>query len=117
MPALDLALGLRMIGRTAHVRHASIFEPFCKISGDVARSVVATSPIRCNWHLRHPDAHQREWCTNRVCSAGDTARAATSDEVKALRRETQDLKEVVAEQALELRLLKKSVIADGGDEA
>ncbi|MDZ5696698.1 IS3 family transposase [Chelativorans sp. M5D2P16] len=39
--------------------------------------------------------------------AGDTARAATSDEVKHLRREAHDLKEVVAEQALELRLLKK----------
>ena len=48
--------------------------------------------------------------------AGDTARAATSDEVKVLRRETRDLKEVVAEQALELRLLKKSMIGDGGDE-
>jgi transposase len=48
--------------------------------------------------------------------AGDTARAATSDEVKVLRRETRDLKEVVAEQALELRLLKKSMIAAGGDE-
>jgi transposase len=48
--------------------------------------------------------------------AGDTARAATSDEVKVLRRETRDLKEVVAEQALELRLLKKSMIADGGGE-
>ena len=42
--------------------------------------------------------------------------AATSDEVKDLRRQAQDLKEVVAEQALELRLLKKSMIADGGDE-
>ncbi|WP_299961122.1 IS3 family transposase [uncultured Roseobacter sp.] len=39
--------------------------------------------------------------------AGDTARAATSTEVKDLRRESRDLKEVVAEQALELRLLKK----------
>ena len=48
--------------------------------------------------------------------AGDTARAATSDEVKGLRREAGALKEVVAEQALELRLLKKSMIADGGDE-
>jgi transposase len=47
--------------------------------------------------------------------AGDTARAATTDEVKELRREAQELKEVVAEQALELRLLKKSTIADGGD--
>ena len=49
--------------------------------------------------------------------AGDTARAATSSEVKDLRREARALKEVVAEQALELRLLKKSMIADGGDEA
>jgi transposase len=47
--------------------------------------------------------------------AGDTARAATSDEVKALRQEARALKEVVAEQTLELRLLKKSMIADGGD--
>jgi transposase len=49
--------------------------------------------------------------------AGDTARAATGEEVKELRREARDLKEVVAEQALELRLLKKSMIADGGDDA
>jgi transposase len=48
--------------------------------------------------------------------AGDTARAATTDEVKVLRREARDLKEVVAEQAVELRLLKKSMIADGGDD-
>jgi len=48
--------------------------------------------------------------------AGATARAATSGEVKDLRREAQELKAVVAEQALELRLLKKSMIADGGDE-
>ena len=49
--------------------------------------------------------------------AGDTARAASSDEVKDLRRESTALKEVVAEQALELRILKKSMIADGGDDA
>lgn len=48
--------------------------------------------------------------------AGDTARAATSDEVKELRREAVTLKEVVAEQALEIRLLKKSMIADGEDD-
>ena len=48
--------------------------------------------------------------------AGDTARAASTDEVKDLRRESSALKEVVAEQALELRLLKKSMIADGGDQ-
>jgi transposase len=48
--------------------------------------------------------------------AGDTARAASTSEVKELRREARELKEVVAEQALELRLLKKSMIGDGGDE-
>lgn len=48
--------------------------------------------------------------------AGDTARAASTGEVKDLRQEARDLKGVVAEQALELRLLKKSMIADGGGE-
>jgi transposase len=47
--------------------------------------------------------------------AGDTARAATSDEVKDLRREANALKEVVAELTLENRVLKKSMIGDGGD--
>ena len=47
--------------------------------------------------------------------AGDTARAATTDEVQALRHEARTLKEVVAEQALELRLMKKSMTAAGDD--
>jgi transposase len=47
--------------------------------------------------------------------AGDTAREANTGEVKDLRREARDLKEVVAEQTLELRLLKKNMIADGED--
>jgi transposase len=49
--------------------------------------------------------------------AGDTAPAATTDEVKDLRSETTTLKEVVEEQALEIRLLKKSMIGDGEDDA
>ena len=48
---------------------------------------------------------------------GDTSRAATTDEVRDIRREARELQEVVAEQALELRLLKKSMIVDGGDNA
>ena len=47
--------------------------------------------------------------------AGDTAREATSDEVKSLRAEARQLKEALAEATLENRLLKKSVIADGED--
>ena len=49
--------------------------------------------------------------------AGDTAREATSDEVKGLRREAVALKEVVADLTLENRLLKKSMIEDGEDGA
>ncbi len=48
--------------------------------------------------------------------AGDTARQATSGEVKGLKHEMRDMKELVAELSLENRLLKKSMIADGGDE-
>ena len=40
--------------------------------------------------------------------AGDTARAATTDEVKDLRREASALKECVADLTLENRLLKKA---------
>jgi transposase len=49
--------------------------------------------------------------------AGDTARAATSDEVRDLRREASALKEVVADLTLENRLLKKSMTGDGEDGA
>ena len=48
--------------------------------------------------------------------AGDTARAATSGEVTNLRREVRDMKILVADLALENRLLKKSMLADGGDQ-
>ena len=45
--------------------------------------------------------------------AGDTAREATSDEVKGLRAEAHQLKELLAELLVENRLLKKSVLGDG----
>ena len=48
--------------------------------------------------------------------AGDVVREATTDEVKELRAESAALKEALAEQLMENRLLKKSVIADGGDD-
>jgi len=49
--------------------------------------------------------------------SGDTARQASSGEVKDLRCELHDLKEALAEQMQENRLLKKSMIGDGGDGA
>jgi transposase len=65
-------------------------------------------------HCREPLLQLVEAGKRRL--AGDTARAATSSEVKELRQEARALKEVVAEQSLELRLLKKSMIADGDGE-
>ena len=47
--------------------------------------------------------------------AGDTAREATSDEVKKLKAEARQLKETLAEVLIENRLLKKSVLGDGED--
>ena len=49
--------------------------------------------------------------------AGDTARQANTGEVRELRREMRDMKELVADLALENRLLTKSMIGDGGDDA
>jgi transposase len=49
--------------------------------------------------------------------AGDTARQATAPEVKDLRAETSALKEAVADLTLENRLLKKSMLGDGGNDA
>jgi transposase len=48
--------------------------------------------------------------------AGDTARQANTGEVKTLKREMRDMKELVAELSLDNRLLKKSMIGNGGDE-
>lgn len=78
------------------------------IAGLCRREGIAES-LYYNWSKEFLEAGKKRL-------AGDTARAATSDEVKHLRREARDLKEVVAEQALELRLLKKSMIGDGGDD-
>jgi len=48
--------------------------------------------------------------------SGDTAREATSDEVKQLRTEATALKETLAELLMENRLLKKSVTGGGEDD-
>jgi len=48
--------------------------------------------------------------------SGDTEREANTTEVKGLRTEARQLKEALAEQVLENRLLKKSVVGDGEDD-
>ena len=49
--------------------------------------------------------------------SGDTTRQATAPEVKELRSESAALKEAVADLMLENRLLKKSILGDGDDDA
>ena len=44
MPALDLALGHRMIGRAAQVFDVAVVEPFGQVVGDVAGTVVEQEP-------------------------------------------------------------------------
>ncbi len=66
--------------------------------------------LYCRWSKEFLEAGKKRL-------AGDTARAATSDEVKDLRREASALKEVVTELTLENRLLRKSMIGDGEDGA
>jgi transposase len=48
--------------------------------------------------------------------AGDTERQASAPEVKELRSEAAALKEALADVILENRLLKKSILGDGGDD-
>ncbi len=48
--------------------------------------------------------------------AGDITRQATSNEIRHLKRENTDMKELVADLLLENRLLKKSMNGDGGED-
>jgi transposase len=64
--------------------------------------------LYCNWSKDFMEAGKKR-------QAGDTARQAMSSEVTGLKREARDLKEIVAEQTVELRLLKKSMLGDGDD--
>jgi transposase len=88
------------------------------LSDDVTDIDILGSPSERRAIFRLPRAWSKDFLeAGKKRLAGDTARAATSDEVKGLRREATALKEVVADLTLENRLLKKSVTADGEDEA
>ena len=73
------------------------------------REGIATS-LYYSWSKEFLEAGKRRL-------AGDTARKASSPEVKELRAEATALKEALADVTLENRLLKKSMIGDGGDDA
>ena len=96
--------------RRATRRQFSAEEKIRIVLADLCRREGIASSMYYGWSKEFLDAGKRRL-------AGDTARAATSDEVKELRREAQALKEAVADLTLENRLLKKSMIADGEDGA
>ena len=68
---------------------------------ELCRREGINSNIYYRWSKEFLEAGKRQL-------AGDTAREATSDEVKQLRQEATDLKEALAETMMENRLLKKS---------
>lgn len=76
---------------------------------ELCRREGIASSMYCGWSKAFPDAGKRRL-------AGDTARAAASDEVKELRREAQALKEAAAGLTLENRLLRRGMLADGEDD-
>src|SRR5918992_1666975 len=105
--------------RRATRRHYSAEDKICIVLeglrgeesiAELCRREGITSSLDYGWSKEFLEAGKKRL-------AGDTARAATSDEVKELRREACALKEVVADLTLENRLLKKSMIGDGGDAA
>jgi transposase len=85
------------------LRGEDCFAELCRMEG-IAQSLYYV------WSKEFVEAGKRRL-------ASDSARAATTDEVRDLRREASALKECVADLTLENRLLKKSMIADGIDDA
>jgi hypothetical protein len=52
MPAFDLALCLRMVGRAANVPHVLCIQPFSQISRDVAGAIIAEQArLQSCWNL------------------------------------------------------------------
>ena len=76
---------------------------------ELCRREGINSNVYCRWSKDFLEAGKKRL-------SGDTAREATSDEVKDLRAEAASLKEALAESVMENRLLKKSVLGDGGDD-
>jgi transposase len=117
-PKAPSATVVKDIGRATR-RHFSAEDKICIVleglRGDdsiaeLCRKEGIAQSLYYTWSKEFMEAGKRRL-------AGDTARAATSDEVKDLRHQARDLKECVADLTLENRLLKKSMIADGEDDA
>ena len=61
MPALDLALGLRMIRRSVDMLDVLLVQPIGKIARDIRRAVVRQKPWPVNYvHLIEPGRCERQ---------------------------------------------------------
>ena len=110
-PAEQVVKGIRRATRRQFTAEEKIRIVLSGLRGeDSIAELCRREGIVQNLHYRWS---KDSWRPGKKRLAGDTARAATSDEVKDLRREAVALKEVVAELTLENRLLKKSVIGVG----
>ena len=101
--------------RRATRRHYSAEEKICVVLeglrgedsvAELCRREGINSNVYCRWSKEFLEAGKKRL-------SGDTAREATSEEAKDLRAESAALKEALAEQVMENRLLKKSVLGDG----
>ena len=112
-PADKVAKGIRRRTRKRHSaeeKNRIVLQGFRdeeSIAELCRREGIATS-LYYGWSKEFLEAGKRRL-------AGDTARQASAPEVKELRAEAAALKEAVADLTLENRLLKKSMIGDGGD--
>src|SRR5258707_3149569 len=111
---------MRRLSRTSDGRRASTIRPRRR-SGSFWKACAARTALP-SWCRREGIAQNLyyRWSKDFLEAgkkrlAGDTARAATSDEVNDLRREAMALKEGVADLTLENRVLKKNVTGDGED--
>lgn len=102
VPEEDGALAGALLGGVSNgTPEVTVTDAFAAWGTSLCRREGISQGIYYKWSKDFMEAGKRRL-------AGDTARAATTDEVKDLRREARDLKEVVAEQTLELRLPKKA---------
>jgi transposase len=79
-------------------------------TAELCRREGIAQSLYCSWSKGFLEAGKKRL-------AGDTARQATSTEVKDLRAEALALKEVMADLTLENRILKKNAIGAGGEHA
>src|SRR5437660_12685093 len=114
-PAEQVVKGMRRVTRRQFTAEEKIRIVLSGLRGEDSIAVLCRREALIHTLFPYTTLFRSEAGKKRL--AGDTVRAATSDEVKDLRREAGALTEAVAGLLLENRLLKKSTIGAGEDGA